>query len=291
MVTRRNFLGSVLAGAAAGAVAAPGQLWAAGELAWPGPIGLELYTVRELLPKDPEGILKKVAAIGYKEVETGPTLPASTMNPDLRAAGLTAPSGYFEPPKTIDDWKKTIELAKGYGMKFMVVGDNPKLDADAWRRRADLFNQCGKLSRDAGLQFCYHAHFHEFARTDNTCGYDILLTRCDARNLKFEMDVFWAVYAGIDPVTYFRRYPGRFPLLHVKDLRKGYKGSTVESPSPHGTNPFMPVGMGSIDWKHIFAHAGQAGVEHIFVEQDRCDQPPLESIKISFDYLKNLRLA
>jgi len=141
------------------------------------------------------------------------------------------------------------------------------------------------------MQFCYHAHFHEFARVDNTCGYDIMLTRCDAKLLKMEMDVFWAVYAGVDPVSYFQRYPGRFPLLHIKDLKKGYKGSTTESPSDKGPNPFFPVGQGSIDWQKIFAHASQAGTQHIFVEQDRSDVPPLEAIKISFDYLKNLHLG
>ncbi|MGO8790944.1 MAG: sugar phosphate isomerase/epimerase family protein [Terriglobia bacterium] len=291
MLTRRNFLGGVTAGLAAGAAAESGNLWAAGRLAWTGPIGLELYTVRELFAKDPAATLKQVAAAGYKQVEVGPGVKPAALNADLRAAGLTAPSGYFEAPKTADEWKKTIDLGKDYGLHYLVVGDNPKLSTDAWKRRAALFNQCGTLSLAAGMQFCYHAHFREFARADNTCGYDIMLTRCDAKLLKMEMDVFWATYAGVDPVSYFERYPGRFPLLHIKDLKKGYKGSTTDDPPDNGPNPFMPVGQGSIDWQKIFAHAGQAGAKHIFVEQDRCDVPPLEAIKISSDYLKNLRLA
>jgi sugar phosphate isomerase/epimerase len=229
--------------------------------------------------------------VGYKEVEISPSGRPSVLNAELRAAGLTAPSGYVDAAKTIEAWKKTVDLAKQYGVRYLVVGDNPHLDAEAWKRRADLFNQCGSVARGAGIQFCYHAHFREFARVDNTCGYDIMLTGCDPKLLKMEMDVFWAVYAGVDPVSYFQRYPGRFPLLHIKDLRKGYKGSTTESPSDQGPNPFVPVGQGRIDWQRIFAHASQAGAQHIFVEQDRCDQPPLEAIKISFDYIKNLRLA
>jgi len=291
MTTRRSFLGAVLGGVAGSAELAIRDVSAAGRLAWPRPIGLELYTVRQLFAKDPAGTLKQVAAIGYKEVETGPTLKPADMNPDLRAVGLTAPSAYFDPPKTIDDWKKVVDLGKQYGVHYLVVGSNPRLDIETWKRWADLFNQCGTLSLSAGMQFCYHAHFREFARQDNTCGYDILLTRCDAKVLKMEMDVFWAVYAGIDPVSYFQRYPGRFPLLHVKDLKKGYKGSTTDSPSNQGPSAFVPVGTGSIDWQRIFAHASQAGVQHIFVEQDRCDVPPMEAAKISFDYLKNLRLA
>lgn len=291
MTTRRNFLGSVVGGVAACAATRSRDLWGAGRLAWPGPVGLELYTVRELFAQDPAGTLKQVAAAGYKEVEVGPSIKPPILNPDLRAAGITAPSGYFEVPATIEEWKKTIELGKGFGLRYLVVGDNPKLDADAWKRKADLFSQCGTLSLAAGMQFCYHAHFREFARVDNTCGYDIMLTRCDAKLLKMEMDVFWAVYAGVDPVSYFQRYPDRFPLLHIKDLKKGYQGSTKEDPPDNGPNPFYPVGQGSIDWQRIFAHASQAGAKHIFVEQDRCDVPPLEAIKISFDYIRNLRLA
>ncbi len=291
MSTRRNFLGAVLGGVAAGTAVGARDLWAAGRLAWPGPIGLEIYTVREMFAQDPARTLMQVAGVGYKEVEISPSVKPSSLIPDLRAAGLAAPSAYVDVPKTIEDWKKTVALGKQYGVRYLVVGDNPVLSAEAWRRRAELFTQCGTVAHGAGIQFCYHAHFHEFARVDGTCGYDIMLTRCDPKLLKMEMDVFWAVYAGVDPVSYFQRYPGRFPLLHIKDLKKGYKGSTSESPSDQGPNPFMPVGEGSIDWRRIFAHAAQAGAQHIFVEQDRCDQPPLEAIKISFDYLKNLRLA
>ncbi len=289
MLTRRDFLGKTLVGAAA-ATASPG-LWAAERTAWTGPIGLELYTVREAFAKDPAGTLKKVAAVGYREVEVGPGPAASNLKADLRAAGLTAPSGYFESPATLDDWKKTLDVARGYGLHYVVVGDNPVLNADAWKRRADLYNQCGKAAQAAGMQFCYHAHFHEFARVDGTCGYDIMLKQCDPKLLKMEMDVFWAVYAGQDPLEYFRKYPGRFPLLHIKDLKKGFKGSTSEGPSDGGPNPFAPVGEGRIDWAAIFAHTAQAGTKHIFVEQDRCDTSPFEAIKISYDYLKKLRVS
>jgi hypothetical protein len=108
MLTRRNFLGSALGGAAVGAGLGSRELLAAGGLAWPGPIGLELYTVRELFAKDPAGTLKQVAAAGYKEVEVGPSVKPASLNPDLRAAGLTAPSGYFDVPATIEGWKSTV---------------------------------------------------------------------------------------------------------------------------------------------------------------------------------------
>lgn len=300
MLTRRNFLEKSLQGVAAGAAWSETKLHAAERLAWTKPIGLELYTVRDQFDKDPGGTLKKVAGAGYKEVEVGPGAKPETLNAQMRAAGLTAPSGYFNEPKTMDDWKKSVEMAHSYGMRYIVVGDNPSLDAEAWKKRAEFYNQCGKAAQEAGLQFCYHAHFREFAETGGTCGYDIMLEKCDSRLLKMEMDVFWVTYAGKDPLPYWKKYPGRFPMLHIKDLRKNYVATltlykdgrrVLEDPSANGPNPFVPVGQGRIDWKIIFAHAQEAGVKHIFVEQDKCDMSPLEAMKISFDYLKSLRLS
>lgn len=291
MLTRRGFLERTLQGVVAGATVGVSELWGAGQLAWSKPIGLEMYTVRELFAKDPAGTLKKVAAVGYQEVEIGPGVKPADLTQDLRAAGLTAPSGYLDVPKTVEQWKKTLDQAHAYGLRYAAVGDNPHLDAETWKRRADLFNECGRLSQRAGIQFCYHNHFREFARVDNTTGYDIMLTQCDPKLLKMEMDIFWAVYAGQDPLAYFRQYPGRFPLLHIKDLKPGFATSTSDFPYDRGPNPFAPAGQGRIDWKAIFAHARQAGAQHIFVEQDRCDGSPLDAIKISYEYLRKLQLS
>ena len=289
-VTRRGFLG-VLGGVAAGAAAPIRDAWAAGQLAWPGPIGLELYTVRDHFAKDPAGTLKKVAAAGYREVEIGPGTKPAALKQDLQAADLTAPSGYFNPAKNIDEWKRTVDQAHDYGLQYIVVGDNPVLDAAAWRRRAEFFNRCGEASQQAGIQFCYHAHFHEFAKIDGTTGYDIMLKDCSPKLLKMEMDIFWVTYAGADPLHYWRLYPGRFPLLHIKDIRKGVKISPQQDPAPGGPNPFAPVGQGRIDWQRIFAHVHEAGAKHIFVEQDKCNLPEYQAIRISYDYLRHLRLG
>lgn len=290
MITRRNFLG-VLGGAAAGAALPIRNALATGQLAWPGPIGLELYTVRDRFAKDPAETLKQVAAAGYKEVEIGPGAKPGSLKQDLRAAGLTAPSGYIEPAKSIEEWKKSVDLAHSYGLQYIVIGDNPVLDAVAWRRRAEFFNKCGEVSQKAGIQFCYHAHFHEFAKIDGTTGYDIMLKECSPKLLKMEMDIFWVTYAGADPLHYWRLYPGRFPLLHIKDIRKGVKINPQKSPQPGAPNPFAPVGQGRIDWQRIFDHVHEAGARHIFVEQDECNLPELQAIKISYNYLRHLRLS
>jgi sugar phosphate isomerase/epimerase len=291
MLTRRQFLEKTVQGVSAGAAITASETWGAGQLAWPKPIGLEVYTVRAEFAKDPAGTLKKVGATGYREMEISTAIPAETLKGYLRAANLTAPSTYDRTPKDIESWKKTLDHVHPYGFKYIVVGDNPRMDADAWKREADLFNECGKLAQSAGLQFCYHAHYREFATTDGTCGYDIILKRCDPKLLKLEMDIFWAYYAGQDPVDYFQKHPGRFPLLHIKDLKPGFPTSTTDFPYHEGPHPFAPAGQGRIDWVKIFAHARQAGVQHIFVEQDRCDTDPFEAIKTSFDFLKNLRLS
>jgi sugar phosphate isomerase/epimerase len=289
MLTRREFWGRALAGVAASAAVATRDLRGAGRLAWSGPIGLELYTVRDLFTKDPAGTLKQVAAAGYREVEISPGLEARKLKADLRAAGLTAPSGYFGAPENLEEWKKTVDQAHAYGVRYAVVGDNPRINADAWKRRTDLYNECGKLSASAGIQFCYHNHFHEFEQVGGASGYDLMLKRCDPQLLKMEMDIFWVIYAGQDPLPYWRNYPGRFPLLHIKDMTKGAAINPHEGPK-ESPNPFAPVGQGRIDWHRIFARVSEAGAEHICVEQDQCDVPPLAAIRISFEYLKNLRL-
>ena len=267
MLTRRQFLEKTIHGVSAGAAIAASEILDAGQLAWSKPIGLEIYTVRAEFAKDPAGTLKKVGATGYREVEVSTEIPADTLKAYLRAANLTAPSTYLDVPKDIESWKKTLDRVHPNGFRYIVVGDNPQLDAEAWKRRAELFNEC------------------------DASGYDIMLTRSDPELLKMEMDVFWATYAGQDPLDYFQKYPGRFPLLHIKDFKPGFPTSTASFPYDSGPNPFAPAGKGRIDWVKIFAHARQAGTQHIFVEQDRCDGSPFEAITASFNYLKNLRLS
>jgi sugar phosphate isomerase/epimerase len=292
---RRDFLKKTLGAAALGAAIEDGTAMAADGLAWTKPIGLELYTVRHLFAKTPKETLKDVADAGYREVEAAVFLPMNLSEADFKRAitadGLANPSGFVDMPKTTDDWKKSVEQAHGFGWKYMVTGYTDRADADGWKRLADLFNQCGKLSQAAGIQFCYHNHIREFEKLGSTIGYDILLENCEPALMKMEMDIFWITYSGFDPLPYFKSYPGRFPLLHIKDMKKDAVGSTMKFPSDSGPNPFAAVGQGKIDWAKIFAHAGEAGAKHIFVEQDRSDVPPLEAIKISFDYLRTLRLS
>lgn len=249
-------------------------------------IGLELYTVRDALGKDFEGTLSRVAKIGYKEVEfAGYFENLSRLNPPpkrtreiLHGDGLTAPSSHVAyTALSPENWPKVLEAAAVIGHKYIV---NPSIDrqlaksADGWKRAAETFNRAGKESLRSGIQLCYHNHVEEFQPLDGKLPYDILLTESDPQLLKMEMDLGWAHHAGADPLKYFSRYPGRFPLVHVKDFDKN--GNMAD------------VGKGVIDWKAIFAKADLAGIKHYFVEHDQ-PKSPFESIQTSYEYLKQLR--
>lgn len=297
MTTRRKFLQTALAGGAAAAAGLTNitDSLAAGRLAWPGPIGLQLYTVRELYAKDPLGTLKQVAGAGYKQVEMAgflpPHLPPATTLGYLKEAGLTAVGGHFPLPKVADDWKRWVERAHALGLHYTGTSNTESLTADGWKKLAALFNACGKLSHPEGIQFTYHNHIREFEKLGNTNGYTILLTECDPTLVKMEMDIFWITYSGQDPLVWFRKYPGRFPLLHIKDLKKGVAVNPDQFPSSKGPNPFAPVGQGRINWVRVFEHVRQAGAKHIFVEQDECDGSPITAITESYNYLRHLRLS
>ena len=249
-------------------------------------IGLELYTVRFDLAKDFEGTIARVAKIGYKEVEFAGMFanpPAATPAPEhaleiLKKNGLAAPSTHV--PYTAlspENWPKVIEACKIVGNEYIV---NPSIDqklaktADGWKQAADVFNRAGEESLKSGIQLAYHNHIPEFKAVDGQLPYDILLSECDPKFLKMEMDLGWAHVAGADPLAYFAKYPGRFPLVHVKDFDKD--GNMTE------------VGKGVIDWKAIFAKSDLAGIKHYFVEHDNPAQP-FESAQTSYAYLKTLR--
>ncbi len=255
------------------------------------PVGLQVYTVRDQLAKDPIGTLKKVAEVGYKEIEVGDFLgkTAAEYGALMSEVNLTTPSAHYGFETLASGWEKEIEFAKAAGLKYMVVAalaEDHRKSLDGFKRAAAAFNRAGEQTAKAGIQFAYHNHNFEFNKFDGTLGYDVLVKETNPKLVHFELDCFWMTHAGHDPVQYFKAYPGRFPLLHIKDLKKGIPASTSFA-NTYG-NPFTEVGRGVINWKRIFEAAKGGGLKHYFVEQDECDDPPFEAIKISYDYLKNL---
>lgn len=244
-------------------------------------IGAQLYTVRRELGKDFEGTLAKVAALGYREVEFAGYFgrrPAE-VKALLRRLGLDAPAAHVSLAELRGDLRPLLDAAQAVGHRYLLVAWLPpeeRASLDHYRRLADLFNEAGARMFREGVQFAYHNHDFEFAPSGGRVPYDLLLERTDPRAVKLEMDLYWAVKGGANPVEYFGRHPGRFRLLHVKDM----------DATPRRF--FADVGRGVIDFKSIFAKSDRAGVRHYFVENDEPAGSPFESLRASIDYLRRL---
>ncbi len=257
-------------------------------------IGLQLYTVRDLMKRDFDGTLAKVAAIGYKEVEFAGYFDHSPK--DVRAAvdrrGLTAPSAHIDYKSLGEKFPEVIEAAKVVGHEYLVnpwIEEEIRKQPDGWKHAAETFNRAGEACKKAGIQFAYHNHWFEFLPVNGKLPYDLLLTECDPNLVKMELDLCWITVGGQDPLKYFDRYPGRFPLVHVKDVKR-VPPVTAGGAQDFGSSmkDMTEVGSGIIDWKKIFAQSDKAGIKHYFVEHDN-PKKPLESIKKSYDYLASLR--
>ena len=241
-------------------------------------IGLQLYTVRELMQESVPDTLHRVAAVGYDEVEFAGYfgVSAAHLRTMLRDTGLDAPSAHVGLDAVRADPEALIESALTLGHRYLIVAWLAPADRtgpDAWRRVADEFNAFGARCRAANLSFGYHNHDFEFAPTDGQMPYGILLDACDPDLVTMELDLFWIRAGGQDPLEWFSRYPGRFRLCHVKDMDRD--GAMVD------------VGRGVIDFGSVFAASERAGLQHWFVEHDT-PADPLASIERSYRALATL---
>lgn len=257
------------------------------------PVGLQLYTVRRQLQANFPGTLRKVASIGYTEVEFAGFDKKSVphIKQLLKSDGLNAPSGHFGYQQLDSDLDGLIDDAHTLGLKYLVLPSLPsslRHSVDNYKRGADFMNKTGGRLRKAGLHFAYHNHNRDFEKFGNVVALDVLIQHTDPALVNFEMDCFWVTRAGYDPVAYMNKYPGRFPLLHIKDERKHYP-PTATGPTPSAA--FAPVGRGIINWKRIFRAARKGGLKYYFVEQDQSELPPFQAIKISYDYLHKLTVS
>lgn len=253
--------------------------------------GLQLYTVRHALARDLAGTLRNISDIGYQEVELYSFFnrnPSETRRA-LKAAGLACPSGQYMLSELRFGLAERIASAKELGLDYMVCAallqPNERKSLDDYRRLADLFNQVGEQTRRAGLQFAYHCHNFEFTSYGGVVGLDELLRRTDPKFVEIELDTYWVSRAGRDPVAWLNKYPGRFSLLHLKDLKPGRAPTTDFK---EGSDAFTEVGRGSIDWKRVLPAAIESGVKHYFVEQNSCEGSALESARMSYQYLSSL---
>ena len=250
-------------------------------------LALQLYTVRDAVSKDLEGTLQKLAELGYRQLELfgyngtffGKT--AKEFKSILDKAGISVISSHHTTGMAMkgkgtltDGWDKAIEDIHELGATYMVCAflfPNERTPEN-YKALPDLFEKAGKATKAAGIQFAYHNHDFEFEKLGDTTAFDFLASKTSADLVKLELDLYWVSKAGHDPVELFEKYPGRFPLWHVKDMEAGTKNITE-------------IGNGTIDFDRIFAARQKAGLKHWFVEQDTSKRDMFESIKISRDYL------
>lgn len=290
MTTRREFVGALgalgaLGAAALGGRVTPPRLWAphVSRLASHDRItniGLELYTVRGEMQRDFDATVARVAEIGYREVEFAGYFGRTPgqVKAVLDRNRLAAPSAHVPIEELEGEWARTLDDARAMGHEYLIVAWIPeerRRTLDGWRRVADLFNRAGQSAKRAGLGFGFHNHSYEFVRLEDRIPYDVFVEACDPRHVVFEMDLYWITKGGGDPLAYFARYPGRFPLVHVKDMDSTPQQGMVD------------VGQGIIDWRRIFAHRAQAGIRHFLVEHDQ-PRDPFASIRASYQYLSRL---
>jgi sugar phosphate isomerase/epimerase len=273
-ITRRSILKGGVALTATAAAGITNTLRAEPLVSAPG---IQLYTVGKELKADVEGTLKKVREMGYSEVETAGLAGYSPQQfrAALANAGLKCRSSHFfnigrDAPNQI------FEAANTLGVHYIVSSGMSQftdkhagraMSADDYKAMAEFCNGFGKQAKQAGLQFAYHNHNFEFRDLgEGKVGYDVLVEHTDADLVKLELDCGWMVAAGHDPVQYFRRYPNRYRMVHIKDFVKPAHPSTSLAPQdvPQGT----VLGTGYIDYRPILKAAKLAGVERFYVEQE-----------------------
>jgi len=297
--TRRDFLKAGAATAFCGTTLLSSKSLFASP--WDLPLGLQLYSVRDLLPKDYEGTLKQVAAIGYREVEAAGFYghSAADVKQAMASAGLHCVSAHYPSAELNRNLDTIIAFHKELGADYIVcsspghkVAPAPgstsaaahSFSLDDWHWNAEQFNQFGRKVKAAGLKFGYHNHVAEFARQGDVVPYDDLLRLTDPALVTFEMDCGWVTVGGGDPVSYLRRFPDRISMLHVKD----FKAATASTPAGHPEA--AELGRGTTDFSAIFKATRQGQIKHYFVEQEAFDIPPFEALKIDADYMKKLTI-
>jgi sugar phosphate isomerase/epimerase len=259
-------------GAVAGAAGRQGGLLDA--------VGLQLYTIRGEMEGGVEAALERVAAIGYRTVEFAGYFghSASEIRGILERTGLRSPAAHVAPSLEGDAWAAVVEDTLEAGHRYAVLAWIPpdaRATLDDWRRWADRMNRAGEVARAAGLQFAYHNHDFEFHEVEGELPFDVIFGRTDPELVRIELDVYWITHGGGDPVAAFRRWPGRVPMIHVKDRTP--------------TGEMADVGAGTIDWPTVLREAERAGVRYPFVEHDHPDGP-YRSIEASYRYLAAVSL-
>ncbi len=251
--------------------------------------GLQLYTLRDVMPNDPKGVLKQVAQMGYKQIESyegNKGMFWGMTNTEFKKymddLGMQIVSSHCDINK---DFERKAEEAAAIGMKYLICPSLPaeaKMTADDYKKAADTFNQRGQTCKSKGLKFAYHNHDQAFLQRPGFIAEEVLLQNTDPSLVDYEMDIYWVVTGGQEPISWIEKYPNRFPLCHVKDRKKNIPISEREAS--------VDVGTGSIDFKNILHIAKKNGMQYYIVEQEKYEgTTSLASAKADAQYLKKIK--
>lgn len=247
------------------------------------PFGLQLYTLRDVIGDDPEGILRQVAEADYKQIESyeGPMgiywgMGHTDFKRYMDDLGMTMISSHAN---VFEGFERKAEEAAEIGVDYLIcpyIG--PQESLDNYRQMADRFNEIGRVAQSAGIRFAYHNHGYTFEEQDGEIPQDILMERTDPDLVDYQMDIYWVVAAGHDPAEWIQKYPNRFTSGHVKDMSR-----TSEEPES------TVIGTGSIDFPPLLTLAKENGMEYFIVEQEAyTGTTPMDAIKANADYMKEL---
>lgn len=257
-------------------------------------IGLQLYSLRDVVFKDPKGTLKNVADFGYKELETfgysdGKLfgMPAKEFGDYVKSLGLKITSGHYSTGQSrpeakgtlVNDWERAVADAKSIGQEYMIIAyldQSERKSLDDYKKVCEMINKNAEICKKYGIRIGYHNHDFEFIKIEGQVPYDLMLAELDSKNVSMELDLYWTQFAQVNPLDYFAKYPGRFEQWHVKDMDKTDPKKQVD------------VGTGRIDFKAIFAKAKQSGLKHFYIEQEQYPGTSTESIKQSILNFKKI---
>jgi sugar phosphate isomerase/epimerase len=258
-----------------------------------GPLGVQLYSVRREMQADVPGTLQRIHDMGFREVETAGTygMTAAQFRQELDRVGLRATSMHTSYNRLRDSLTAVLDEARVLGVQYVGTAWIPHPDGQPFtvemaRQSAADFNRWGQATREQGLQFFYHIHGFEFRPgADGVLPMDVLMRETDPDAVTYQMDVFWAARPGVDPAALLRQYPGRWQLMHVKDMRQGTPTGDHSGQAPHETQ--VPVGSGQIDYRAVLRAAGETGVSRYYLEDETDD--PLGNLAQSVQFLQTVR--
>lgn len=244
--------------------------------------GIQLYTVRKEMLEDAAGTLKKLAALGIKQIESAGSdkgyyygLKPMEMKKICDGLGMHLRSGHVH---LNDKWQQTMEDGVLSGQEYMICSSMPSKGqtVDNYKKVAERFNKAGEDCKKLNIKFGYHNHDYEFEQEKGKVLYDVLLENTDPALVCMELDLGWVIVPGKNPLDYFTRYPRRFPLWHLKDMDMVKKHS-------------VEFGKGGLDIKKMFEHSSASGLKYFFIEQEEYSATPLESMRYNMDYLKKMK--